>query len=514
MSILLTEDEYSKMFTGDIIEYETIPATFPTEKKKDDMNKYLQSDEYGLFMNQLNQTPADMTKLLDLLFPKKGKTRRFVKNFIGLPVISDTQRARSLPEDSPERSAIAEKYVNIKGNQRIVLGMGYDKPGKQNVKDGITNQKGTEQQMAIVTSLSDGQIHSNASEMTSQDTDDASIIEQQKAIDTSLSNGHSAPAMIPRDTDDSRIQAHTGQRGNKRPRVENYDDGRNVDADEDDLAYLLRRFASLTDEQKLDFTNRQKELNPPPAPVVSDLHQAVNDGNVVEVQRLVNEEGVNVDAVDNDGNTPLACIFLLEPATIMEGEPTGTNTSTNDPKLKKNYEDMIKFFIDCGADVNAKNNSGDTPSHHACRANGFFFALKLLIEHAPREGARRVAVNLNLPNPYGWTAFHVAVFRNRLDIVKYLLLVDTHSTEAPSALPTILELNLPDKQGRSALHLAVGENHLGMVGLLVDRGVQFGLNVNQENNSGMTPHAVAKNMTCKEKNEKDKNMKVRQKLIF
>ncbi|MCA7010841.1 ankyrin repeat domain-containing protein [Wolbachia endosymbiont of Tribolium confusum] len=85
------------------------------------------------------------------------------------------------------------------------------------------------------------------------------------------------------------------------------------------------------------------------------LHLATKDGCVEIVNTLLKAKGINVNAADQDGKTPLH--FAAE----------------------NSHVDIVKLLIEKGADVNAAGQDGRTPLHFAAE-NSHVDVVKLLIE--------------------------------------------------------------------------------------------------------------------------------------
>jgi hypothetical protein len=78
--------------------------------------------------------------------------------------------------------------------------------------------------------------------------------------------------------------------------------------------------------------------------------------------------------------------------------------------IKNGYLDVIKVFLEKGADVKAANKDGDTPLHWAA-AKGKLDVVKYLVE----KGA-----DVNAADKNGNTSLHWAAVYGNLDVVKYL----------------------------------------------------------------------------------------------
>ncbi|AFL89224.1 ankyrin repeat-containing protein [Terriglobus roseus DSM 18391] len=87
------------------------------------------------------------------------------------------------------------------------------------------------------------------------------------------------------------------------------------------------------------------------------------DGARVECVRLLAEAGANVNARDNDGNTPLHETFLTDVEEELLKLGANVNARNNDgetPIFTTVDNDGIPLFIEHGADLNIRNKKGET----------------------------------------------------------------------------------------------------------------------------------------------------------
>jgi ankyrin repeat protein len=177
---------------------------------------------------------------------------------------------------------------------------------------------------------------------------------------------------------------------------------------------------------------------------------------------LLIEKGANVNAKDSSGNTPL----ILAVA-------------------KKDIE-IIKLLIEKGANVNSKNNYGDTPFMTAAR-NGDIETIKILMSKG---------VSINVKDGKGNTILIEAISRNNEEMVKFLLenganvnVRDMWMSKRKSAIMLAVEnympieiiemmiakgaeLNIKDDDGNTVLLIAVQRNNIAAVKLLVEKGAE------------------------------------------
>lgn len=88
-----------------------------------------------------------------------------------------------------------------------------------------------------------------------------------------------------------------------------------------------------------------------------------------QVAKLLIEMGANVSEIDANGNTLLHRIL-------------------NDRHFESSYEIIIRALIDNGVDVNAQNNDGDTPLHLTRKFWGWYCKFLLFCGHFGRRQSK------------------------------------------------------------------------------------------------------------------------------
>ena len=256
------------------------------------------------------------------------------------------------------------------------------------------------------------------------------------------------------------------------------------------------------------------------------LHLTSYDGKL-EIARLLLDRGAKVDAVDDEGISPLHEASYRQydsedagvgVARLLLERGADVNARSNErwtPLRRASYHakpEIAHLLLDCGAWVDALDDEGFTPLH--CVSRGDYSSeeagacvAKLLLE----RGAS-VSVRSNTQR----TPLHCALYNAKLDIARVLLdnrsPVDTvddegftplhcvsrgeyASEEAGVAVAWLLleggaDVNAQARDRRTPLHVASYYGKLEIVRLLLDRGAK----VNAVDDWGDTPlHDVSRN---------------------
>ena len=177
---------------------------------------------------------------------------------------------------------------------------------------------------------------------------------------------------------------------------------------------------------------------------------------------------------------PIHARLEVDSFIVNETEQQG-NTPLHEACIHGNLA-ILKYLLNYGADVDAKNAVDETPLHIACR-EGFTKLVEEILHHKPKtaeEFAEACVKNLN-------TAMHLAVESGDLKVVKALLcnegnpsvqndvnVMPIHIAAWQGNIKVANELlnhdsscmSVPDKQHYSPLHYAARNNQVDMIKFL------------------------------------------------
>ena len=191
------------------------------------------------------------------------------------------------------------------------------------------------------------------------------------------------------------------------------------------------------------------------------LHLAAFNGHEHEVTLLIKKHGIDVNAVDDPGMSPIywaawggrskALQTLLDHGADVDIQCDRGETALH-VACSSGHEDAVEILLYQGADFNIKESHGETAIFYAC-FGGDGSVVKLLLDWG---------ANANAQSDNGRTSMHVACSEGYDGVVKILL--------DRGADP-----NIQDNDGYTALHLSCAGRHDKMVRTLVDGGADVNL---------------------------------------
>lgn len=190
----------------------------------------------------------------------------------------------------------------------------------------------------------------------------------------------------------------------------------------------------------------------------TELHIAVLEEQIETVSDLLKRK-VNVNAEDDDGNTPLFIAvesgnFPITKMLLVAGAKVNmTNKHNNTPlhvAVEMHDENITKLLLGYGATVNVLNDFNKTPMFLAVQSRKINI-IKLLIDFG---------INVNEHDLCNYTALHMAAMYGNSTVVK--LLVDAGA-----------DLNSKTNVGTTPLHEAIDSENVYSVKVLIDAGADI-----------------------------------------
>ena len=213
------------------------------------------------------------------------------------------------------------------------------------------------------------------------------------------------------------------------------------------------------------------DLNATNADGRTPLHDAAVMGNGRLVRYLTNM-GASCHARDAAGRTALQLAARSGHAAEVSFLLTQRNVAVDDADASAEtalfsasfygHADVIAILIDAGADVDLKNRNGDTCLMWAV-FNGHLDSVQMLLGHG--------SADVQLTNAYGWTAVHIAAYMGRLDIMQALHAADSCYGSRSDC-------------GETPLHIAVQEGNTDVLEFMCGLGAEFGFDVDDMTDEG------------------------------
>ena len=219
---------------------------------------------------------------------------------------------------------------------------------------------------------------------------------------------------------------------------------------------------------------------------LSELHKAVQRGDIEDVVSLVVDQSMNVNTTAKRRETALHWASV------------------------NGSEEIVETLLQLGAEISAQTDEGLTPLHMACLHNNFNVASCLL-----KVNKASVSVKTSRGDYEGSTPLHIAARRNTMHVAELLLIYEASLAEKDSRGQTPLHIaachgrkkilalfltnkadpHAKDNKGQTPLHLCAAGGHEKVVKTLLSKE---DLDINCQDNMGFTPlHRSAENNKIK-----------------
>jgi len=213
---------------------------------------------------------------------------------------------------------------------------------------------------------------------------------------------------------------------------------------------------------------KQKTIN------YNNLIDQCRNGNEYDIKKLI-KKGADVNMKDENGDTPLTISCYIE---------------------YKNSLSIIKYLIKKGADINLPNDSIDSPLICACYGKNHYSVIEYLVENK---------ANINFKNEEGNTPLIISCQNGEIDVIKYLVnkgadifVRNKHNQSAlfmaKNKRDIVDYLKELKKDGDTLLTYACKIEDEKEVEILINNKVD----VNIKNDEGNSPLSIA----CETRNEK------------
>ncbi len=225
------------------------------------------------------------------------------------------------------------------------------------------------------------------------------------------------------------------------------------------------------------------------------LRSAVWAGKYEEVEALISR-GIDVNApckLDSEILQRIVGAQISPYDTWVDVGLTNTTTALH-YAAERGHKEIVELLIAKGADINAKNATGDTSLHFAVEAGEREIA-ELLIDNGAEVNAKNVQGQTPLDIILNQSQYQISRNPNQAEIRVLLLangaeILSIHAAVKSGDIEKVKEfleqgtdINAKDENGQTSLYIAVNNDNKETVKLLIDKGAD----VNAKNEDGQTP---------------------------
>jgi ankyrin len=193
---------------------------------------------------------------------------------------------------------------------------------------------------------------------------------------------------------------------------------------------------------------------------VTPMALAASSGNAAMLKLLL-ESGADANAPDGAGETPLMAAAqvgslesvktLLSAGAMLDARDRTYQQTALMVAVRANHPELVRYFIEQGAAVNAQTRTGDTPRWTLPNSvPGFGHGIGIIRGGLPERGSRYLI-------PGAMTPLLYAARDGRLESAQVLLAAGADIEQA-------------DANGITPMLMAIGNNHPDVARFLIDRG--------------------------------------------
>ncbi|WP_333023674.1 ankyrin repeat domain-containing protein [Wolbachia endosymbiont of Pentidionis agamae] len=196
---------------------------------------------------------------------------------------------------------------------------------------------------------------------------------------------------------------------------------------------------------EFELTEYQKEIN---NKLMSVLNQIDKFQDASEYSKCIKQLEQFLEKEEESSSEDLCTVLELK---------RDDNESTLLHKFAATSPEILRLFLNSGADPNLQDKSGNTPLHIAAENNNSVSVEMLFCLDSEEKTNLRKKADPNIKNEYKRIPLHTAIPCNNYNITKLFLDADS-------------DINAVDKNGYTPLYLAIDSNFVENVELLVENG--------------------------------------------